>query len=56
MANTTPGFTRNSAPLWARGQDTFLVIQGSQVQAQPVAQECYVKALETFTDVTLQLS
>ena len=38
-ANTTPGFTRNSAPLWARGQDAFLVIQGSRVQAQPATQE-----------------
>ena len=25
-ANTRGGFTRNSAPLWARGQDAFLVI------------------------------
>ena len=47
----TPGFTRNSAPLWARGQDAFLVIRGSRVQAQLATQECYVKALETFTFV-----
>ena len=26
-ANTRGGETRNSAPLWARGQDTFLVIR-----------------------------
>ena len=32
-ANTIPGFTRNSAPLWARGQDVFLVIYGARVQA-----------------------
>ena len=25
-SSMTPGFTRNSAPLWVRGQDTFLVI------------------------------
>ena len=35
-ANTRGGFTRNSAPLWARGQDAFLVILGPRVQAQPV--------------------
>ena len=29
MANTIPGFMRNSAPFWARGQDAFLVIAGS---------------------------
>ena len=35
-ANTIPGFTRNSAPLWVRGQDAFLVIYGAQVQAHLV--------------------
>ena len=29
-ANTRGGFTRNSAPLWARGQDAVLVIRRSQ--------------------------
>ena len=28
-ANTRGGFTRNSAPLWVRGQDAFLVIRGT---------------------------
>ena len=31
-ANTVPGFLRNSAPVWARGQDSFLVILGPRVQ------------------------
>ena len=35
-ANTIPGFTRISAPLWARGQDAFFVILGERVQAEPV--------------------
>ena len=29
MANTRGGFKRNRAPLWARGLDAFLVIQGT---------------------------
>ena len=29
-ANTRGGFTRNSALLWARGQDAFLVIHRSR--------------------------
>ena len=32
-ANTIPGFTRNSAPFWARGEDAFLVIYGARIQA-----------------------
>ena len=36
----TPGFTRNSAPLWARGQDAFLVIRRLRVQSQPAAIVC----------------
>ena len=34
MANTRGGYTRNSAPLWARGQDAFLVIRGSRDRSQ----------------------
>ena len=33
-SNTIPGFTRISTPLWARGQDAFLVICRSQDRAQ----------------------
>ena len=33
MANTIPGLLQYSAPLWARGQDAFLVILGARVQA-----------------------
>ena len=33
-ANTRGGFMRNSAPLWARGQDAFLVIRRSRDQSQ----------------------
>ena len=33
----TLGFTWNSAPLWERGQDAFLVIRGLRVQSQPAA-------------------
>ena len=36
-ANTRGGFMRNSAPLWARGQDAFLVIRRSPDQSQPTA-------------------
>ena len=36
-ANTRGGFTRNSAPLWARGQDAFLVIRRSPDRSQPTA-------------------
>ena len=36
MANTIPGLLKISAPLWARGQDAFVVILGERVQAQPV--------------------
>ena len=32
-ANTIPGLLQYSAPLWARGQDAFLVILGARVQA-----------------------
>ena len=35
-ANTIPEFTINSAPLWARGQDAFLIILGPRVLAHPV--------------------
>ena len=38
--NITPGLTRNSAPLWARGQDAFLVIRGSRVRSQPLTIVC----------------
>ena len=34
MANTRGGDTKNSAPLWVRGQDTFLVIHRSQDRFQ----------------------
>ena len=49
-ANTIPGFTRNSPPLWARGQDAFLVIYGVRVQVPTsCTQWNYVKALQSFT-------
>ena len=34
MANTRGGDMRNSAPLWARGQDSFLVIRRSRDRSQ----------------------
>ena len=40
LASMTTGFTRNSAPLWARGQDTFLVNPGPWVQAPPATIVC----------------
>ena len=51
MANTIPGFTRSSAPLWARGHDAFLVIYSKGREFKPIShtQWKYVKALETFT-------
>ena len=36
-ANTCGGFKRNSAPLWARGQDAFLVIRGTPARSRPTA-------------------
>ena len=33
-ANTRGGETRNSAPLWARGHDAFLVIRRPRDQSQ----------------------
>ena len=33
-ANTPGGFTKISAPLWARGQDNFLVIHRLRDRAQ----------------------
>ena len=36
-ANTRGGFLRTSAPLWARGQDAFLVIRGTPDQSRPTA-------------------
>ena len=39
-ASMTPGFTRNSAPSWARGQDAFLEIQGLRVHAPSAAIVC----------------
>ena len=36
-ANTRGGVTRNSAPLWARGQDAFLIICRSPDRSQPTA-------------------
>ena len=47
--NTTPGFTRNSTTLWARGQAALLIIQGPRVLAPPATRWYYVKALETYT-------
>ena len=38
-ANTNGGFTRNSAPFWARGQDAFLVIRRSRDRAHLVELE-----------------
>ena len=37
--NTRGGFTRNSAPFWARGQDAFLVIRRSRDRAHLVELE-----------------
>ena len=42
-ANTRGGFMRNSALLWARGQDAFLVIRGTRDRFWPTAMlECKV--------------
>ena len=35
-ANSRGGVTRNCAPLWARGQDTFLVICRMPDRSQPM--------------------
>ena len=43
-ANTRGGFTRNSAPLWARGQDAFLVIRGTWDRSRPT-QYLHVKLI-----------
>ena len=40
IGSMTPGFTRNSSPIWARGQDAFLVIRRLRVQSQPAAIVC----------------
>ena len=48
-ANTIPGFTRNSAPLWARGQDAFLVSKGREFKPTSRTQWNYVKATQSFT-------
>ena len=44
-ANTIPGFTRNSAPLWVSGQDAFLVIRRSRDRAQLATQWLFVRRL-----------
>ena len=36
-ANTRGGFTRNSAPFWARGQDAFILIRRLLDRSQPMA-------------------
>ena len=36
-SNTRGGFMRTSAPLWARGQDAFLVIRGTWDRSRPRA-------------------
>ena len=41
----TPGFMRNSATLWARGQDTFLVFRGPRIQALAAANNRYKKLI-----------
>ena len=36
-ANTRGGFPRNSAPLWARGQDACLALRGTRDRSRPAA-------------------
>ena len=43
-SNTRGGFMRNSAPLWARGQDAFLVIHRSRDWSQIVT--LFVKLIQ----------
>ena len=55
-ANTIPGFTRNSPPLWARGQDAFLVIYGVRVQAHLVYSVELCKGSAVLSSVVLYFS
>ena len=47
-ANTRGRFTRNSAPLWARGQDAFLVIRGTRDRFRPTAMFAFKVDLSSF--------
>ena len=50
---TSSGFMRISAPLWARGQDAYLVIRGTRVQAPSAIYMVYLlKATQSLHLVT----
>ena len=50
MANTIPGFTSISPPLWAGDQDTFLIILGAAGSNPACGIMVFVKDYTFFTN------